>query len=185
VNALLGLLVLASIIGVPVGLIMCLSTARRPVGKKIVLSSMASFAALLLIAVIRGPTTSATASSAAATQAVASNAQTYVQPKAQNLSKSQMLANFRIRSFSWQKEGFGAIMMATFVLHNDNPMPVKDIEVTCSSSGPSGSIIDTNSRTVFDVVRQNSFLQVDKINMGFVRSEAVETRCQVTGFSKA
>jgi hypothetical protein len=171
--------------GVPVGLIMCVSTMRRPVGKKVALSSMASFAVLLYIAVARGPVASATSSSETGTQAVASTTQAYVQPKVENLSKSQMLANFRIRSFAWQKDGFGTVMTATFVLHNDNPMPVKDIEVTCSSSGPSGSIIDTNSRTVFDVVREKSFVQVDKINMGFVRGEVVDTKCQVTGFSKA
>jgi hypothetical protein len=186
---LLGLLVFASMVGVVAGLLMCLSGAKRYLGKKVALTSVASFAALMSIAVARGPSTSATASptevrASTPTQAVANITQTYVEPKPENLSKSQILANFRIRAFSWEKDGFGSIMMARFILHNDNPMPLKDIEVTCSSSGPSGSIIDTNSRTVFDVVRQKSFLEVDKINMGFIRSEAVETKCRVTNFSK-
>ena len=184
-DVLLGFLVLASMVGVPVGLLMCLSAAKRDVGKTIALSSAASFAVMMIIVVARGPSTTATANPTATTQAAVSTARAYVEPKPENLSKSQMLANFRISAFSWQKDGFGTIMMARFVVHNDNPMRLKDIELTCSSSGPSGSIIDTNTRTVFDIVGQKSFLQVNKLNMGFVRSEAVETKCRVTGFSRA
>jgi hypothetical protein len=130
------------------------------------------------IVVARGPV--ATSS----TQAVAAATSLNVEPKPEDLSRSDILANFKIRSFSWKKESFGTIMMATFLLRNYNPMPMKDIEVTCSSSGPSGSIIDTNSRTIFDVVQQKSYLQVDNLNMGFIRSEAVDTTCRVTGFKK-
>jgi hypothetical protein len=179
VDALLGFLVLASMVGSVVGLLMCISNAKRYLGKKVALSSVASFAILLCVVAARGP--SPTLSPAARTVTAT---QSYVEPKPENLSKSKILANFRIRSFAWQKSGFGAIMMARFIIHNDNPMPLKDIEVTCSSSGPSGSIIDTNSRTVFEVVGQKSFLQIDEMNMGFIRSEAIDSKCHVTGFSR-
>jgi hypothetical protein len=75
-------------------------------------------------------------------------------------------------------------MMASFVVHNDNPIALRDIEVTCLSTGPSGSVIDTNARTVFEVVRQRSYLQVDKMNMGFIRTQTTDTNCRVTGFAK-
>jgi hypothetical protein len=171
-------------VGVVAGLLMCLSSAKRYLGRRVALSSAASFVVLMGMAVARGPVPATASPTATATQAVASVKQTYVEPKPESLSKSQMLANFRIRSLSWQKDGFGTVMKARFSLHNDNPVPVKDIEVTCSSSGPSGSIIDTNSRTVFEVVRAKSYVDVDNINMGFIRSEAIDTKCRVTGFSK-
>jgi hypothetical protein len=173
VDILVGLLGLGSIVGGGVGLLMCLWNAKR--GKTLVLRSIAVFAAFLCIAVARGPSS--------ATQAVTAT-QSNVEPTPASLSKSQILANFRIGAFAWKKSGFGAVMMARFTIHNDNPMPLKDIEVTCSSSGPSGSIIDTNTRTVYDVVNQRSFLQIDDMNMGFIRSEAVDSKCRVTGFSR-
>jgi hypothetical protein len=186
VDALIGLMVCASLVGLVVGLLMCLSGAKRYQGKRVALGSVTSFAMLVGIAVARGPVTPVAAGpTPTASQAVASVKQTYVEPKPENLSKSQMLANFRVKNLSWQKEGFGMIMEARFSVHNDNPMAVRDIEITCSSSGPSGSIIDTNSRTVFEVVRGRSYVDVEKMNMGFIRSEAVETKCRVTGFSKA
>jgi hypothetical protein len=179
VDVLLGLLLLASMIGVPTGLVMCFSAAKRHLGKRVALGSVTSFVVLVGVGVARGPLPASPTAVGASTAT-----QSYVEPKPENLSRSQILANFRIRSLSWQKSGFGMFMKASFVIHNDNPMPLKDIEVTCSSSGPSGSIIDTNSRPVFDVVRQKSYLQVDNMDMGFIRSEAVETKCRVTGFSK-
>jgi hypothetical protein len=178
VDVLFGMFLLASMIGAPVGLLMCLSAAKRDLGKTIALSSAASFVVMAVILAARGP------APASSTPAVASTTQSYVEPKPESLSESDILANFKIRSLSWRKESLGTIMMASFFLHNSNPMPLKDVEVTCSSSGPSGSIIDTNSRTVYDVVGQRSFLQVDNMNMGFIRSQAVETKCRVTGFSR-
>jgi len=178
VDVLVGLLVLASMVGAPVGLLMCLSVAKRDLGKTIALGSVACFGAMIVVIVARGPTS---ATKAASTETVA---QAVVQPKPENLTRSQMLANFRVSALSWHKDGFGTIMTASFVVHNDNRVSLRDIEVTCSSTGPSGSIIDTNARTVFEVVRDRSYLQVDKMNMGFIRAEATETKCRVTGFAR-
>jgi hypothetical protein len=164
-------------VGAVVGLLMCLSAAKRQTGKTVAMASAACFVAMAVVLGARG----SAMTPAASTTAVQMAAET----KPENLSRSQILANFRIRSLSWHKDGFGTVMMASFVLQNDNPMPLKDIEVTCASSGPSGSTIDTNARTVFDVVRQKSYLEVDKINMGFIRTEAVDTKCRVTGFARA
>jgi len=176
VQALLGFIVLASMVGGAVGLLMCLSPARRQTGKTIALGSVACFVTIVVVLGINGPGAPATAPVAAAG---------VVEPKPENLSRSQILANFRISAISWHKEAFGSVMVASFRLHNDNPMPLKDIEVTCASSGPSGSIIDKNTRTVYEVIRQRSLLEVDKLNMGFIRTETTDTKCRVTGYSRA
>lgn len=170
---LVGFLGLVSMIGAVVGTVMCLSPVRRQTGKTVALASVACFTAM---AVVLGARTPAQPTVLAAAQ---------VEPKPEKLSRSQMLANFRIRALSWHKDGFGTVMMASFVVHNDNPMPVRDIEITCGSSGPSGSLIDKNTRTVYEAVRGRSFLQVDKMNMGFIRSEATATKCVVTDFANA
>jgi hypothetical protein len=175
-----------------VGLALCIPSSKRLLGKRLTLGAVACFAVLLGIAVAQSPTQAnspqiqvATTDNRSASQAPVGAMPNVIETKPANLSRGQILANFRIRGVSWSKEGFGMVMKASFLIHNDNPMPLKDIEVTCSSSANSGSTIDKNTRTIFDVVKQNSYLQVDNLNMGFIRSEINDTDCRVTGFSKA
>jgi hypothetical protein len=172
---LLGFIVLATMIGGAVGLLMCISPAKRQTGKTVALGSVACFVAKAVVLGARGPSGPAAPPTAATG---------VLEPKPENLSRSQVLANFRMSAVSWHKEAFGSVMVASFTLHNDNPMPLKDIEVTCASSGPSGSIIDKNTRTVYEVIRQRSLLQVDKLNMGFIRTETTNTQCRVTSYSR-
>jgi len=100
-------------------------------------------------------------------------------------TKREMVEQFRIRSLSWEKSGFGTVMIANFTIHNDNTIPVKDVKVQCSSWGPSGSIIDSNAQTIYESIRGRSYLDVTKLNMGFIRSEAVDTKCKVVDFTPA
>lgn len=62
-------------------------------------------------------------------------------------SKTHHLSKFRIGNFRWEKGGFGAVMVATFAIYNDNEFAVKDVEVTCVHSTPGGTLIDRNTRT--------------------------------------
>ena len=58
----------------------------------------------------------------------------------------------QIVNFSWKKTGFDSIMEASFTLKIDLPFTVKDIEVLCSHSAPSGTLIDSNRRMIFEVL---------------------------------
>lgn len=81
-DVLVGLLVLASMVGAPVGLLMCLSVAKRDLGKTIALGSVACLGAMIAVMVARDP---AGATKAASAEAVA---QTVVPPKPENLNRS-------------------------------------------------------------------------------------------------
>jgi hypothetical protein len=98
------------------------------------------------------------------------------------LTKEQMLANLRIDGFSWEKEGFDSVMVATFIVNNSNPLPVKDIEVTCGLSANSGTTIDVNKRTIYESIDKKSYLSVREMNMGFINSQAKRSKCIVTDF---
>jgi hypothetical protein len=93
-------------IGIVVGLLMCMSRARRQTGKTIALGSVACFGTMVAVLAVRGP--------AAPPAAATTIAQAPAEPKPENLSRSQILANFRIGALSWEKEAFGSIMVASF-----------------------------------------------------------------------
>jgi hypothetical protein len=85
-----------------------------------------------------------------------------------------------IESFSWSKEGFGSVMEANFTIKNSLPWPIKDILVQCSHAAPSGTTIDSNTRTIYERIEPNKTKQIRKFNMGFIHSQAQRSGCEVT-----
>jgi hypothetical protein len=84
-----------------------------------------------------------------------------------------------IENFSWSKEGFGNVMAANFVIKNKLPWPVKDIEIRCEHSAPSGTMIDSNTRTIYQRLEANQTRRIRKFNMGFIHSQATRSNCEV------
>lgn len=82
--------------------------------------------------------------------------------------------------FSWTKEGFGNVMEANFTITNNSDHQIKDIEITCTHYAKSGTRIDSNERTIYDVVPAKSKKTIKKFNMGFIHSQAEKTGCVIT-----
>lgn len=93
---------------------------------------------------------------------------------------AQALASTKLANFSWQKAGFGNVMMADFVIHNGGSQPVKDVEITCTSYGKSGTKIDTNRKVIYETVPAGKRKRVKEFNMGFQHSQADSASCEVT-----
>ncbi|MFH0302941.1 hypothetical protein AAFX91_38430 [Bradyrhizobium sp. 31Argb] len=98
-------------------------------------------------------------------------------------SYKEILARLKIDSVTWEKDGFGTIMKASFVIRNNSTIDVKDVVVTCRHSGNSGTYIDSNTRTIYEVVPHNSYHAVIDLNMGFIHSAATQSACAVPGYS--
>lgn len=71
-------------------------------------------------------------------------------------------------------------MEATFIVENNNDFQIKDIEIECQHYAKSGTAIDNNKRTIFDVVPANSKKVFANFNMGFLHSQSVSTSCHIT-----
>jgi hypothetical protein len=93
--------------------------------------------------------------------------------------RNQALSQIKL-DFTWRKGGFETAMIADFVITNPSPWRVKDLEVACDHFGPSGTKIDSNVRTVYEIVEAKSTKRVKEFNMGFVRSQATKSSCSVT-----
>jgi hypothetical protein len=89
------------------------------------------------------------------------------------------MARTKLTKFNWRKDGFGSVMIADFTVRNDSPYDVKDIEIQCKHSAPSGTVIDQNTRTVYQIVKANSARTFRGVNMGFINSQAEQSRCSI------
>jgi hypothetical protein len=98
------------------------------------------------------------------------------------LTRRQILENIKVEALSWSKEGFGNVMVATFRIDNNNPVPIKDVQVTCAHFANSGSMIDGNTRIVYEFINANSYHYVRDMNMGFINIQAERSRCDATDF---
>jgi hypothetical protein len=97
-------------------------------------------------------------------------------------SRESILRKIRIENFNWYKDGFGNIMLVDFVFKNDNDFPVKDLTVKCIHSAPSGTKIDENTRTIYEVVPSHGSKRISKFNMGFIHSQAERSFCHITDY---
>lgn len=99
------------------------------------------------------------------------------------LTKQQMLVNLSVDSLLWEKGGFGSVMLATFMIQNNNPARVKDVRVTCGVAANSGTWIGATTRTIYESIDQKSYIYVHDMNMGFIDSQANRSKCIVTDFA--
>jgi hypothetical protein len=97
-------------------------------------------------------------------------------------SRESILRKIHIENFNWYKDGFGNIMLVDFVFKNDNDFPVKDLTVECIHSAPSGTKIDENTRTIYEIVPAHGSKRIPKFNMGFIHSQAERSSCHITDY---
>jgi len=87
----------------------------------------------------------------------------------------------KLTNFTWRKEGFGSVMMADFTIRNDSPFDVKDLVIRCTDAAPSGTVIDHNTRTVYEIVKAHSTRTFRNVSMGFIQSQAQRSGCDILG----
>jgi len=74
--------------------------------------------------------------------------------------KGEALSAVKLK-YEWSKEGFGNVMEASFTIDNQSTYDIKDIEITCNHMAKSGTVIDSNKRTIYDIVKANSKKKVN------------------------
>lgn len=82
-------------------------------------------------------------------------------------------------NFTWASH-IGEPMVANFTIQNNSDYPVKDLEITCRHYGSSGTAIDSNVRTVYQIVKPHTKKRFPEFNMGFIHSQVAKTACAVT-----
>jgi hypothetical protein len=76
--------------------------------------------------------------------------------------------------------GVGNVMIADFTIENPTRYRFKDFEIKCTHSAPSGTVIDSNTRTLYEIVEPKSKKIIKQMNMGFIDSQAARSDCEIT-----
>lgn len=80
--------------------------------------------------------------------------------------------------FSWYKDA-DIIMKINLTIANDSDVPVKDFEISCKHAGPSGTLIDSNTRTIYEMVKPHTQRRFQGFDMGFIHSQASSSECEI------
>ena len=97
-------------------------------------------------------------------------------------SRENVLRKIRIENFNWYKGAFDTVMLVDFVLKNDNDFPVKDLTVECVHTAPSGTKIDENTRTIYEVILAHGSKRMSKFNMGFIHTQVERSTCYIKDY---
>ncbi|MGK8437271.1 hypothetical protein ACRS3X_07955 [Ectopseudomonas hydrolytica] len=88
-----------------------------------------------------------------------------------------------LEDFSWSKSAGGSLMKADFTIRNGGNRAIKDIEIVCEHQGPSGTKIDSNTRTIYEIVPAGTTRTFTNFDMGFIHSQAVSSSCRIKKIS--
>ena len=100
-------------------------------------------------------------------------------------SEDDLAAKVSIKDFTWKTSGFGSVMvLAKISIENKNTENVKDFEIECVHSGPSGTVIDRNKKTIFQVIPAGKTTTLKEVNMGFIHSQAAQSSCSIVSVKR-
>lgn len=84
--------------------------------------------------------------------------------------------------YSWQKQDIVSVMIADLTVTNESAYDVKDIEITCKHFSKSGTNIDSNSRSIFEIFPAGASRSFEGFNMGFIHDQTYQTGCTIDRF---
>lgn len=82
-----------------------------------------------------------------------------------------------LENIKWSQDF--SIMELSVTIKNNSEFALKDFVIDCEHSGPSGTVMDSNRREIFELVEAGKSKRINKFNMGFISSQAVSTACMV------
>lgn len=98
-------------------------------------------------------------------------------PKAEDLVK--------LTKWGWNKAGFGNVMMLSGKIVSAADYPVKDISITCTLDGNSGTSLGSVTQTIYETIPPKKSIALKNFNMGFIHNQASSANCEVTFYEKA
>ncbi len=144
-------------------------------------SCLTMLLALILIPVglaFFGSTILPSSTSTSASQSVSSGSPRPLSPR----ELKEAIRNQIKLDWEWQKSGFGNVMEADFTITNRSDHDIKDIEIRTVQVGKSGTQIDRNTRTIYEIIKARQTKEFKKFNMGFIHSQSESVSARITDF---
>jgi hypothetical protein len=89
----------------------------------------------------------------------------------------------RIAGFSWSKDAVE--MQADITIESALPFALKEIEVACAQFARSGVEVETNRRTIAELLPARGRLEVDALDIGQINPEAGSSGCWIVSVTPA
>lgn len=90
------------------------------------------------------------------------------------------LAYTEIVSSKTRKTGFGALMEGDFVIRNFGDIAIKDIEISCRSIAPSGTVLGNHKQVIYQTLGPSSQATYKDIPLGPINTQTDATSCEIT-----
>lgn len=118
------------------------------------------------------------------------DAETGAQQLASRFPQEFASAQVKLVNFSWEKGGFGTVMIGNFTIRNDSPIDLGDFKIRCTHYESNGIVTDQNAGTAFGVVKSHATARIANVNMGFLNSttgtpKSSKTDCEISGLKLA
>jgi len=91
----------------------------------------------------------------------------------------------RIAAFTWSKAVPEIVIQANLTIESALPFALKEIEVACAQFARSGVVIDSQRRTITEVLPAHGRLQVEALNIGPVHPQAGSSGCRIVNVTPA
>jgi hypothetical protein len=82
-------------------------------------------------------------------------------------------------NFNWSKGGFGTVMLLNATIKNTSTVAIKDLTIKCVHFAPSGTNIDSNTQTLYELIGPGKTRRFRNISMGFILSQASQSSCKI------
>lgn len=97
------------------------------------------------------------------------------------LSETELANNVLVTQFSRQTGGSDSIfIISKITLQNKNTEDLKDFTIKCEHKGKSGTVIDKNTKNIYQVLPAMQTVTLNDLNMGFIHSQADDSACEVS-----
>jgi hypothetical protein len=86
-----------------------------------------------------------------------------------------------LKGFNWAREGIA--FRGSFTVENLSPFDVKDVELYCTHYAPSGTVLDTSRRKIYEIFYAKSAKMFRNQDMGIADSQVAKLSCFVAGYA--
>jgi hypothetical protein len=103
-----------------------------------------------------------------------------ISPAEQQRKLKEDVMNAVDLKMTWEKSGFGSVLVADVALTNKSAHPIKDVELSCLIVAESGTELGRKRHTIYESFAPKKTKRVRQTNMGFIHSQAHKVGCVVS-----
>ena len=102
--------------------------------------------------------------------------------KTEESSFDATLNNLKL-DYTIGKAGFGNILQGNFTVTNSNKFPVKDIVIRCKNYAKSGTHLNNDEQTIYQVIPKSGKKTFNNVEVGLINPQSDSSSCAIIYFS--